>query len=587
MRKLRFYILFVVLLSQWVYGQEAKRYSFAHYTNTSGLASNEVTSVIQDDEGYIWIATTDGLQRFDGVRFITFRNRKNDPSSLPANFVSELMIDKDRNLWVTIGGLHTGIFDRKNFTFQEVPIKPSKESFIYADKFMFQDEDGNIYILLWHIELLKYDRTRNAFLPVDFLGLPEGWKVTGFCQLPGTKKYVIGTSKGIALYNAQSGLINYTGHNVENEQLVENAGKATGAESFLVDMKGRLWFDTWETGGSTLCCYDTKNNSFLLRNYDFQPMLSSYHELKGMMEQRNGDLWMKGLNVFARYIEKEKRLQLVYNGYESEQSISYNRVYSLFEDKEENIWVATDRDGLYRFNPRGQFFNNIRQVNRITGKLGNGGVMSFMPTLNGDILVGIWEDGFYRYDSNYNKKPVNLPLIEKHNPSVWSMFKSRDGHTIWMGAQPGIWRLDENTQEVQFFNPEALKNRTVRQVAEDPFGNLWIGTQSIGLFKWTKEKGKKRFDDGISFFDPVPSGMINQINIDNSGLVWVATAAGGAYVIDPSTDKLLMHFGTKEPSERKLVWDGVASALQFDDSTVIIAANSLALYNTRQKKITQ
>jgi ligand-binding sensor domain-containing protein/signal transduction histidine kinase len=586
--KPRFYILLLVLIAQCVYGQDAKRYSFAHYSiTTSGLASNEVMSVIQDDEGYMWIATTDGLQRFDGVRFITFRTRKNDPSSIPANFVSELMMDKDRNLWVTIGGLYTGIFDRKNFTFHPVAIKPTREAFIYADKFMTTDEMGNIYIILWDTELLKYDKDRNAFLPVDFIHLPEGWKVTGFCQLPGTKKYVIGTNKGIAIYNAQSGLTSYTGHNVEKEEFIEQAGKITLSGNFMVDMKGRLWFDSWETGGSTVCGYDTRNNSFVVRNYNFQPMLNSYHELKGMMEQRNGDLWMKGLNVFAHYIETEKRFQVVYNGYESEQSISYNRVYCLFEDREENIWVATDRDGLYRFSPKEQFFTNIRQVNRATGKLGNGGPMSFMRTHNGDILVGIWEDGFYRYDSNYNSKPVNLPLLEKSNPSVWSMFESKDGHTIWMGAQPGIWRLDQNTQALQFFNPEALKNRTVRQIAEDNFGNLWIGTQSIGLFKWTKEKGKKRFDDGISVFDSIPPGMINHISIDNAGLVWVATPSMGAYVIDPSTNKLLMHFGTKEPAERKLAWDGVASTLQFDDSTIIIGANSITLYNTRQKKIIQ
>jgi ligand-binding sensor domain-containing protein/signal transduction histidine kinase len=569
--------------------QQSRRYSFTHYGTGSGLASNEIMDVIQDDDGYMWIATTNGLQRFDGVRFITFRNRKNDPASIPANFVSQLIIDKHKNLWIQAGGIYTGIFDRRTFKFRQVTINPSQESFMSADKNLVQDGEGNMFMTLWNVELLTYNSEKNEFSPAhNFVHLPEGWRVTGFTHLPGTKKYVVSSLKGTAVFNKQTNQLSYPGHNVERSELVEKIGNITSASSVFVDSKNRIWFESWESGSSRLYCYDLKNNSLLLYRYSFQPLVNAYHELKGILEQRNGDIWIRGLSVFAHYKEDKKEFQLVFNGYENEQSISYNKVNGFFEDREGNIWVCTDINGLYRFNPNEQYFTNVRQISPVTGRPGNGSTMSFMYTREGTLLVGTWEDGLHQFDRNYNPIPLNMPAIQKVSPtpSIWSMWESKDRNTIWMGAQPGIWRVDLDKQSATHYNPELLKNRTVRQIAEDKFGNLWIGTQSLGLFKWTAEKGKRNFDEGVSFFTGVPAGMISKITIDKDGFVWISTTGSGSYVIDPATNKVVMHFGTKEPEERKLQWDAVVASLQYDDTTMIIAANSLAIFNTQQKKIT-
>ena len=336
MPRYRSYLVFIflLLLIEQLSGQQPKRYSFTHYGTSSGLAANEVWDVAQDDEGYMWIATTNGLQRFDGVRFITFRNRKNDPSSIPANFVSQLMIDKNKNLWIQAGGLYVGIFDRRNFTFHPVAIKPSQELFLYSEKNLVQDAGGNIFMTIWNVELLTYNKEKNEFSPsYNLFQLPGGWKATGFCQLPASNKYIAGTDRGIVIFNKQTNQLSYTGHNEGKEELIERMGKITGASTLIVDSKSRIWFQSWECGGSCLYCYDTKNDSFVLYRYSFQPLVNSYHELKAIMEQSNGDLWITGLNVFGHYIDKEKQFELVYNGVESEQSISYNKVYALFEDK--------------------------------------------------------------------------------------------------------------------------------------------------------------------------------------------------------------------------------------------------------------
>ncbi len=78
--------------------------------------------------------------------------------------------------------------------------------------------------------------------------------------------------------------------------------------------------------------------------------------------------------------------------------------------------------------------------------------------------------------------PLNIRgMDEKQTTSIWSMCYSPDSNTIWMGAQPGVYAYDQITQSAKFYNPAIMQDRTVRQVAADKYGNLWMGTQSLGL----------------------------------------------------------------------------------------------------------
>jgi len=86
-----------------------------HYGLSTGLASNEVTNAYQDEAGYMWIGTNNGLQRFDGTRYKTFRSRKDDSTSIPNNSIAQILFDKKNNLWLITADQKIGIFDTKNF----------------------------------------------------------------------------------------------------------------------------------------------------------------------------------------------------------------------------------------------------------------------------------------------------------------------------------------------------------------------------------------------------------------------------------------------------------------------------------------
>ncbi len=586
-RKLPILILLLLIITT-VSAQRYKQFSFTHYGTSAGLASNEVVSVVQDKSGYIWIGTTNGLQRFDGIRFLTFHREKNNPASLPDNYVSQIIFDSENNMWIQTGGSHVGIFDTRNFTFHEVAIRPTNELHARNDKHLRVDDAGNVLMVIGNLELLTYNKERNEFAPShNFIPFPPGWKdVVDVYNIPGTKKYLVGTHRGIALYNKQTNRLNYVGHNVDKEPLIEKYGSTTGV-NFLLDSKGRLWFDNWD-GMPAIYCFDMRNNTTVLEKYRLYPLVNAYHESRGFLEQKNGTIWVNGLGVFAQYLENEKEFQAVYNSYESEQSISYNRVNDLYEDGEQNMWVATNNNGLYRFTPSAQFFTNVRHINRIVGKPGDGGMMSFIHTRQGTLLAGAWGDGIYHFDKDFKTIPLNIRgFDERAQPSAWSMILSKDSNTIYMGAQPGVIVFNQATRTAVHHNPPVLLDRTVRQVAEDKLGNLWLGTQSIGLFKWTKEKGKQRFNDGVSFFSDIPAVQILRIITDSRGFVWVATSNSGVYVINPQSNEVVLHLGPKERAERKISGDAVYSLLQYDDSTMIVGSKALHLFNLQQQRITR
>jgi ligand-binding sensor domain-containing protein/two-component sensor histidine kinase len=555
----------------------------------SGLASNETFSVVQDPEGFMWIGTNNGLQRFDGLRFETFRTRKNDKTSIPGNIVLQLLFDKKKNLWVRTADGKVGIFDIHKFVYHEMPVKiEGKDSLQLHDKRLIMDESGNIIFLFVGAGFVTWDEANQEFSSSkNFIPVKREWTIYDICQQPGTQKYWLGTLTGTIIYDRQTGQYSYSGHNAAKENFIEKFGSVPIPSFFMFDNKDRIWFYSWSQGTPLIYAYDLKNNEPVLDKYNLGAFTKNYFEIGGFLLQKNGTIWVRGLGIFARYLEKEKEFQMVYNGYENEQSISYATVNNLFEDREANIWVVTNTNGLYHFNPSAQFFTNVRQTNRSTGKPGDGGVMSFMQSRQGNFLVGTWGDGFYLFDKNFKMLPVNIPGI-KGSPFAWCMFLSADSNKIWMGAQPGVYEIDQHSNTAVFHNPAIMKSKTVRQIVEDKFGNLWIGTQSIGLFKWIKAKGTKNFDDGIVQYPGIPSSQIVKITTDQNGFVWVGTTFYGVFVIDPANDQLVLHFGSNEKDpDRKISWDGTGSILKYDDSTMVIAGNEIYLFNTIRNKMVQ
>jgi len=144
-------------------------------------------------------------------------------------------------------------------------------------------------------------------------------------------------SGGIAIYNHKTGNLSYTGQNIEKEPAIELFGPKISFTHSFFDSKSRLWFESWGPGFSYCMQYDPKRKINALQQFEFITTLKTYHELYGFMEQRNGRVWVTGLQVLGFFNEGQNKFELIPNNFKAEQGIVYQTATSLYEDRENNV----------------------------------------------------------------------------------------------------------------------------------------------------------------------------------------------------------------------------------------------------------
>lgn len=576
------FIITVLLfaLPAHLFSQAVRKYYFTHYGTESGLISPEVNAIVQDRDGYIWTGGVDGLQRFDGTRFKSFKHQPADPGSIPPNNIVHLLPDDRNRIWLLTDNGIVGYFDTRKLRFTPTPLHPKNpDSKKAAVKRIIRDDFGNVFVLFSGIEVVTWNEGAQEFSwKYNFFEWAPDTGIADFIQQPGTQRYWISGGKGISVYNRKTGTLSYAGNNREQIPGIDLLAEIGVPFHFHFDKKGRCWFQSWQSGMPRAYYFKVDDPKPVLKDYEFGSALKTYYETYRFFEQDNGNIWITGLNLFALYQEKEDRFELVYNGYLNERSISYERLTSITEDREKNLWVSTDNNGIYRFNPAEQHFSNISHINRFTKEPGKGSVLCFQHTRSGDILVGTWSDGLYRYDRALNLVPLRINGIsELTGPSVWGMHAAADSNTIWMAAQPGLYAYDQTAGTAKSYNPPQLENRTIRQVTEDRQGNLWLGMQSIGLFYWPAADKRARNTNAITRFTGVPRVMINKVITDRKGMVWVATSLHGLYAIEPVSQKILLHLNTAADPALRIPEDGISAVLEYND-TVMVFSTSRQVY---------
>ncbi len=571
--------------------QQHLQFSFTHYDMNNGLAAYDAGSITQDEEGFIWIGTINGLQRFDGNRFITFRHDPANEHTLPDNYIFKIHYDKNKRLWVLLGNGKIGIFDTRNFRFKEVAVKTSNQRMLVSERNLFEDSRGNLLYYFPGIDILTLNEAQDEFTPdYSLFTLPPKFEVWNIKEDLKTGKLYIACDLDFVVFDPLRNKTSYRDNNAGNEALIQQLGDLDQVSILLIDSKQRLWFHRWLPGQGVpaLYCYDLLNKKLIINHLVLLNTFQSYHELRTMIEQKDSTIWIAGLSAFAKYRDDKKSFQPVYNGYVNDQSIYYQRVNDIFEDRQNNLWIATSNNGVYVFNPKQQLFSNITHINRTTQRQGDGNVLSFAHTGPGDILVGTWGDGIYKYDSSLNRVPINIQGLDENNAlSGWSMYNSGKYQETWVGLQPGVMVIDEKINRARTYNPPMFKNSTVRQVILDNSGNAWIGTQRVGLIKWVREKGKKNFEAGFEKYDAIPDCRIQKIYIDKKGFIWVCTIKEGIYKIDPVDNRIVDHITDKGPATKKLNLNDANSIIQVNDSIMLIASNGLHIYNTHTNTIRQ
>ena len=467
---------------------------FEQITTKDGLSQSTVNDILQDSKGFLWFATEDGLNRYDGYEFKVYRNDPYDIFSISGNQISSILEDANGILWIGTKGGGLNKFDREQekflrFTHHEDDPKSISHNFITT---LFQDEAGVI---------------------------------------------LVGTQKGLNILNP-----------VTNEFTVytamdEDAGLSNALITTLFrDSNDFIWIGTTEKG---LYRFDRKTGE--IRHFLSAPNENgaiSDNWIITLYEDKQQTLWIGTQSGgLCRYNEFRETFTCFQTDNQGASEISNNWVLSLYEDSRGVFWVGT-LNGLNILNRETGEFTNFMQLNYPIN-LSNNSITSLYEDRSGVFWVGT-QDGalnkFIRSSSEsftvYQNDPSNANSLSNNN--IWAIYQDRDDD-VWIGTQGGgLNRLDEETGTFKTYrhnpgDPQTISNDFINSILEDSYGNIWIGTiDGLNLYKKTGESFI-HFKNDPDNANTISGNIITTIFEDSRGIIWVGTLNNGLNAYDDRT----------------------------------------------------
>ena len=514
-------------------------YRYRHITMNDGLSANAVRNIVQDDQGFIWFGTDNGLCRYDGVKVQPYRINELGYNQ----YISSLLVD-DGQLFI---GTAQGVFllKYKDQTITRLPINISSTVTSIA-----HDKEDGLWISTYGQGVWQY--------------IPNTGK---------TKHYDIKETSGAVAQvyvdnnNQVWTVTNWGAPVIQRLNRLHNEFEAVNLSSpllpslnynalrMLQTRDGRMWLGTWENGlmllhsngqleqvlspdlskaGSHIhTLYELSDDCICIGCDDgaicFNPHTREWHHLLGkqslkarfvyaITSDKEGGLWMGTFYGGVSYISPVGKR---FEAFTVENGLSGNVISRFCEDNHGRIWVASDDGGLMCYLPKEQRFSNYPHqalLSRLNAHaLCMAGNELWIGTYTDGVKVLNTDNGSLR-DYSETSSPLSL-----NNSSSYAIYQDRSGN-IWVATMVGLNRY--NRAQNNFERISQIDDLII-DIDEDSEGNLWLSTQGSGLWKYmvsTKKFITYRNDEK----DPM-SISDNQVNctlVDESGRLWIGTAAG-------------------------------------------------------------
>lgn len=564
-----------MLLLPFTLSAQKEVYVYSQLEKNDGLASNQVFTVLQDKKRYIWLGTSNGLQRYDGLRFTTFLHNPVNPASLHDNRVLKLLEDKAGQLWAATT-LGVTVLDPSRTVMRRIPVIRNNINFGMEVLDFFQDRNGLIWLTTRRTGIFVYDQQtdqfRNFFHALPSLPRLSPMKVK---ENPSEPQLWIGTDSGIVIYDQQKKKYLSTTEVFTRYPFLKNSKLQEYILDLFFDANNRIWITVW-------CKTDDTQKTFLadLKTGMAKQLPPITIEQPVIFQDSGKRIWSVG-NSFYRYNESSSAFEAVVTDSRYKYGIDYDQIYTMYEDEQHTFWLTTN-NGVFTFRP------DARRSGTIIIRPDNNGntgldVTSFCELQNGDIWFSSWGSGIFRLSSRFQLKNNFVP--EGGNYKLcWSIAADSSG-TIWVGCQSGhVMTFNANGKLLSKLHPDVFNNRTIRCITVTSKGIIWFGTQHGLLIRYDPQTKKySRLPEKNSFSEK--SGNIQKIVEDKKGRLWICTSTYGILEIDPETGVLKRRFSSEEPVRKTLSY-GFDDLLAFNDTTLIAAsATGMELINPETDRI--
>ncbi len=458
---------------------------------------SRIENIVQDDYGFLWLGTSDGLYRYDGYTLKQYRHERGNPNSVGGDYILALYKDRDGSIW--IGSWYDGL-DR---------LDPRRETFTH-----YRHESGNPRSLASDEVICVY-QDRNG----------ELW---------------IGTRGGLDHLEPASGTFVHYRHNSQDAGSLSN----NTVNSVYEDRQGNLWVGT--TYGLNRLDRGTGRFSRYLSD-PANPHSLGHNYVGSILEDRSGVLWLasplgSGLSTLDLKTGKFTRYSFHAEEPSSQSVVGVNRV---FEDRDGALWLGTIDRGLLKLDRKRKTFARYANEPGNPNSLPNDSVHSMLDDSEGEMWVGTLS-GLTRFQRgppsfvNYEHEAGNPNSVR--NEMIWSVQADSQGF-LWIGNEDGLNRLDQRTGKFTFYqherkDPHSLSYNKVFAIREDRSGTLWVGTYGGGLDRFDRTTGRffaYRHHPGDS--ESLSSDSVSSLLIDRQGTLWVGTQGGGLDRFDSATGR--------------------------------------------------
>lgn len=541
-----------LILSVQLFGEKPDL-SFTTFTSRDGLSSNTVFAIHKDRFGFLWIATEDGLNRFDGTTFKVYRHVNESEVSLPANHVTSLFEDSDGALWVATNGGSVSIYDRNTDEFIGLS-KYNQLTIGVAANSVSEDGRGNIWIASYSGLYVVDRKTRKIKRVYQYSNKRGKLNTNTIISVfrDSRKTMWVGTDAGLYRYNRNNDSF--------TRFLYSESGPATQFPAFVLslseDKKGRILVGT--QGGLHVLGPKGERVKTLRKNSNTSTGISS-DIIYAVKVAKNGLVWLgteEGLNL----VSVDSGLVYRYRANRrDENSLKAKSIRSICFDENGISWVGTFQGGVSKYDPNFTRFKRVESNPFDSDGLSAPVITSFVEYPGKGIFVGTDGGGvdlFQPVSGRVSHFPILSNLEVKGNSalSVLALEMTKD-KKLWIGTfLNGVYVVDLATGKSKHYDKgdglAHLNFSDVFCIREDKNGYVWIGTNGGGINLYNPNTGQieKLLNNPVNAEDAnhISHPVIRALTTDKHGNMWIGSFGGGISVWNPITKKF--RFYTRDKS---------------------------------------
>ncbi|MES2775396.1 MAG: two-component regulator propeller domain-containing protein [Bacteroidota bacterium] len=625
--------LLMILLAFLALEPQGQPVDFAHLNVEDGLSQNSVLAVAQDNDGFIWLGTRTGLNRYDGTRFVKYYIDPENRGTVSSNYIRALLCDSQGNLWV---GTATGLFlyDAQNNNFYKIEVPAGKTDIINRLQISCFCETGKGQILVGTslgVASIRYDTGSSAssrvgsfrydvFSPAlnSTIGLnilsmlqsrdgsiwigsekgahqirvPAGQSISSLTR-PERPAFLkdstvttlaeddhhqiwIGTlAVGVRIFHPNTGTLSYF-------QMPQSEGFHSAIiRKILFTAQKSTWIGTRE---GIVIVDSNASNTVIVQNIADDNTSLSQNSIQSMFQDRNGTIWagtyFGGVNLSHQL--HNSFINFKKSGYYS--SLSDNVISSVVEDRNQDLWIATEGGGLNRYHRPTKTFTAFKNDAGDPSSIGSNLVKILYIDQNQNLWAGTHAGGFAVYlpATQSFKRYYDQPKeILSSGSEIMALMEDPDG-MFWAGSQKGVKLFKKEntalTEITQHWILDKLGNHYIRTFLKDSRNNCWIAT-TVGLFLL-----RPNSHELVPFSTTAPHHLpVNDVNIiaeGTNGDIWLGTNGGGLCRYQPSNGQLTI-FSVRDG----LPGNNVVGILCENDNQVWVSTdNGLSRLHVKEKR---